>query len=118
MNQKKYSFFLADWLPLISTVCYTIIFTAAIGPIPGILFTRMFAPNLISLAMSLGQMAGFITAFGMTKIFPTLMESFGGSGTFFIIGIVNSVMALFVAKFVIYKKPFLSLDSFIFNWKK
>lgn len=96
MIEKGYSHPILNALPLICMLGYILSFTTGIAPIPFILFTRMFEPNVMSLALCCGQLAGSITAFLTAKVFPTLTLYFNYSGTFYILAASNLVMAAYV----------------------
>ncbi|XP_065205932.1 facilitated trehalose transporter Tret1-like [Planococcus citri] len=87
-------------LPFIGVLCYILSFTTGIANVPFIIFTRIFEPKVMSLAMSYGQLAGSITAFLTAKLFFTLTDNLKYSGTFYFLGSCCIIMAMYVMKFI------------------
>lgn len=103
--EQGYDSLLVKTLPLIGVLSYMLSFTIGIAAVPFIIFSRIFDKNVMSLAMSYGQLVSSITAFLTAKFFFTSTEYFQYSGTFYMLGLCCIIMAFYVMKFIIVGNP-------------
>lgn len=70
------------WLPIVSLVLFMISFNPGFGSIPWMLLGEIFTPNVRGFGSSLTTSLGFVAAFGITTIFPILVEAVGNAYAF------------------------------------
>lgn len=75
------------WLPIVSLVLFMIAFNNGFGSIPWMLLGEIFTPNVRGFASSITTCLGFVAAFGITTIFPILVETVGNAYAFWFFAI-------------------------------
>lgn len=84
------------FIPLGSLVLYMVSFCMGYGPVPWMLLSELFAPEIKGVASGFAILCNWVCAFVVTFSFPILNDAFGSHVTFYILGCVMGVATLFV----------------------
>ncbi|KAI4461916.1 sugar transporter [Holotrichia oblita] len=93
----------ASWLgtlPLASLVLFIVAFSMGFGPVPWMIMSELFAPEIKGVASGLAVMTNWICVFIVTFTFPLMNTHLGGHITFYIFAIIMIIGTIFVQLFV------------------
>ncbi|KAJ8977240.1 hypothetical protein NQ317_003815 [Molorchus minor] len=84
------------FMPLGSLVLYMVSFSIGYGPVPWMLISELFSPDIKGVASGLAILANWIFAFVVTFSFPIMRAALGGHVTFYIFALIMGCATLFV----------------------
>ncbi|GJQ75914.1 hypothetical protein Trydic_g17974 [Trypoxylus dichotomus] len=87
-------------LPLASLVLFIVAFSMGFGPVPWMIMSELFAPEIKGLASGLAVMTNWICVFLVTFTFPLMNTHLGGHITFYIFSIIMIIGTIFVQCFI------------------
>lgn len=85
-----------DWLPIVATSIFIIMFSLGFGPIPWLMVGELFAPDIKGVAGSFAGTFNWLLAFIVTLTFTDLRQAVGSGETFWIFSGITVVGTLFV----------------------
>lgn len=83
-------------LPIMSMLLYMVFFSFGFGPIPWMVISELFAPEIKGPAAGLAVMTNWILVFAVTFAFPILNSTFGGHVTFYLFALLMAIGTVFV----------------------
>ncbi|KAF7391801.1 hypothetical protein HZH68_011344 [Vespula germanica] len=89
-----------DWLPLSSVCCFIISYSFGFGPIPWMMISEIFAPEIKAIVSSSACFLHWIMAFIITKTFVNLNNTIHTYGTFWLFSLICGISIAFVVFFV------------------
>jgi len=98
------------WVPLASLSLFVFAFSIGFGPIPWLMMSELFAPEVKSLASSISTTFNWTLAFLVTKFFSTLVLSISEAGAFWVFG-GFTVLTFFFCLFFVPETKGKSLDD-------
>lgn len=87
------------WLPVVALCIFIVVFSLGFGPIPWMISSEVFPPEIKSVASSAAGTFNWLLAFCVTKLYPTMLENIGGDGAFYIFtgfSVVGTIFVFFV----------------------
>ncbi|XP_056640659.1 facilitated trehalose transporter Tret1-like [Diorhabda sublineata] len=84
------------FIPLSSLVLFMVSFCMGYGPVPWMLLSELFAPEIKGIASGFAILCNWMCAFLVTFSFPISNAAFGSHVTFYILGCVMGIATLFV----------------------
>lgn len=87
-------------LPLGSLVLFIIAFSMGFGPVPWMIMSELFAPEIKAMASGLAVMTNWICVFLVTFTFPLMNAHLGGHVTFYIFAVIMAIGTVFVQFFI------------------
>ncbi|XP_018576207.1 facilitated trehalose transporter Tret1-like isoform X2 [Anoplophora glabripennis] len=84
------------FIPLGSTVLFMICFSIGYGPVPWMLISELFSPEIKGIASGLAILANWVFAFIVTYSFPIINANLGDHVTFYIFASVMVCATIFV----------------------
>lgn len=73
-----------SWIPVAALSVYVVVYSLGMGPVPFVVASEVFSPEIAGLANSVGLLFLWILAFIVLKFFVTLSSAVGIYGCFFI----------------------------------
>lgn len=89
-----------SFLPVGVLCVFVIVFSLGLGPIPWLISSEIFAPEIRSVCGSVAGTINWFLAFIITKFYKEIAEFIGEDSVFYICGILSLIGALFVFYFV------------------
>ncbi|XP_022900739.1 facilitated trehalose transporter Tret1-like [Onthophagus taurus] len=96
LTHSKVTFAGLGILPLASIVFYIIFFSMGFGPVPWMIMSELFAPEIKALATGLAVMTNWLCAFAVTLTFPILNVQLGAHVTFYLFCAIMNIGTIFV----------------------
>ncbi|KAJ8920251.1 hypothetical protein NQ315_011912 [Exocentrus adspersus] len=84
------------FIPLGSTVLFMVSFSLGYGPVPWMLISEVFAPEIKGVASGVAILANWVFAFIVTFFFPIINANLGDHVTFYIFAFVMACGTIFV----------------------
>ncbi|CAO1330813.1 unnamed protein product [Diamesa serratosioi] len=84
-----------SWLPIVSLICFVILYCVGFGPLPWAVMGEMFPANIKSVASSIGTSICWVIGFAVTKWFTALEDAIGSYGAFWLFGVFCVVAFIF-----------------------
>lgn len=84
------------FLPIVSLCVFVIVFSIGLGPIPWMISSEIFAPEVKSVASSAAGTFNWFLAFIVTKFYLEVSHSIGEDGTFYGFAITSLLGGLFI----------------------
>lgn len=88
------------WMPLVSLALYIIVFSLGFGPVPWLMLSELFPPEVKAAATAIAASCNWLLAFFVTLIFQRMMDVLGISGAFWTFSVTCLVGTLFVSVMV------------------
>lgn len=88
------------FLPVLSLCVFIIMFSIGYGPIPWMISSEVFPPEIKTFASAAAGTFNWFLAFLVTKFYLDLKEAFGGDVVFYIFGVISLIGTVFVVFFV------------------
>merc|ERR1711978_705565 len=89
-----------SWLPVTSLSVFVSVFSVGFGPIPWLMMSELFSPEVKSIASSISTTFNWTLAFIVTKFFTNIKEEFQEYGAFWIFGGFTILTFIFCVLFV------------------
>ncbi|XP_046418828.1 facilitated trehalose transporter Tret1-like [Neodiprion virginianus] len=89
-----------SWIPVAALSAYVIVYSLGMGPVPFVVASEVFSPEIAGLANSVSMEFLWILAFLVLKFFPTISALVGIYGCFFIFGGFTALTFVFTWIFV------------------
>ncbi|GJQ75915.1 hypothetical protein Trydic_g17975 [Trypoxylus dichotomus] len=87
-------------LPLASLVLFIVAFSIGFGPVPWMIMSELFVPEIKGVASGLAVMTNWLSVFIVTFAFPLMNTNLGGHITFYIFSVIMIIGTIFVQFFV------------------
>lgn len=87
-------------VPLASLSIFVMAFSVGFGPIPWLMMSELFSPEVRGLASSIATCFNWTLAFLVTKCFSTMVEVLTEAGSFWVFGGITGLTFLFCLLFV------------------
>lgn len=84
-----------QWLPILSLVGYQICVYLGVSPVPNMMLSELFAPNIKSLAACLASVTAGITGFASSKTYQPLVDLCGEAYVFWIQAVIMVFAVIF-----------------------
>lgn len=91
---------LYGFIPVISLCVYVVVFSLGFGPIPWMISSELFTPEVKSVAGSAAGTFNWCLAFFITKFYLNIVDYIGGDITYYIFS-VFSLLGVFFVQFVV-----------------
>merc|ERR1712243_503750 len=88
------------WVPLASLSVFVFAFSIGFGPIPWLMMSELFAPEVKSIASSISTTFNWTLAFLVTKFFSNMEEDLTKAGAFLVFGGITILTFFFCLLFV------------------
>ncbi|XP_043503954.1 facilitated trehalose transporter Tret1-like isoform X1 [Polistes fuscatus] len=84
------------WLPLLSVCVFIILFSLGFGPLPWMMISELFAPEIKGIAGSSACLLNWLMAFIVTKVYANLNSVLESYGTFWLFSVICAIGIAFV----------------------
>ena len=88
------------WIPILALSLHVMAYAIGVGPVPFIVMSEIFLPEIRGLATSNIQLIGTSLSFATVKLYPFLKDIFHIYGLFWFLSIWCFILAFFIVFFV------------------